>query len=458
MTKTAGYFLIIQSDRQEAFEEREDEHTTRNADFFAEAVKDFSHSRNVPLITFILNDDELITHVGFGRRGMKAATGLRRLNVDKIITLKSPTRVGEVITATKSAVRHILTAKVQGGGLIPPKSFEEFLEAFLNKVPALRGALEKYSRDRRLKIEGLSDHVKKSLAEQKEAILTALNIAGIEKSVVQGWDFSSDKGPDSFLEGLEQVRLREDPMIINDLQNFPGYQAIKNSKYSSTIFRNDETTLKVVLANRLPLEEQTGTDLIYFNENFNCFIMVQYKVMERVRKVGEDQFAFRIPNAQLEIEIERMDSITELLNPIKSTGSLIDYRISNQPFFIKLCPRIDFEPDDVGLSNGMYMPLEYFRILKLDDSIKGEKGGMAISYGNAGRYLYNTTFKAIIESGWIGTHVQQSNVLATLIDQILETGKAVVLGLKKSERRSQHTPEDVFPNDSDDWDFLDIPE
>jgi len=33
------------------------------------------------------------------------------------------------------------------------------------------------------------------------------------------------------------------------------------------------------MANKLPLEEQTGADLIYYNETFSSFVMVQYKAM-----------------------------------------------------------------------------------------------------------------------------------------------------------------------------------
>jgi len=41
----------------------------------------------------------------------------------------------------------------------------------------------------------------------------------------------------------------------------------------------------VIMANRLPLEEQTGADLIYFNEAYSAFVLVQYKAMEKRKMV-----------------------------------------------------------------------------------------------------------------------------------------------------------------------------
>jgi len=50
------------------------------------------------------------------------------------------------------------------------------------------------------------------------------------------------------------------------------------------------------------LEEVLGVDLIYFNEHYPSFVMVQYKAMD-----GEnDEEHFRLPNKQLDIEVARI--------------------------------------------------------------------------------------------------------------------------------------------------------
>ena len=202
---------------------------------------------------------------------------------------------------------------------------------------------------------------------------------------------------------------------------------IRTTHYSSSYFENNKTKLTVLLANRLPLEELLGTDLIYYNEDFKCFIMVQYKVMEK----ENERFVFRIPNKQLLEEIKRMDSIANSLRSINSNNHVGDYRMNNDPFFIKICPRIKFDPDNVGLSSGMYVPLSYLKILQEDNCIKGPKGGRSITFENIGRYFDNTAFKNFIEGGWIGTNQNQAGILESVIRDTLENGKTAVLAIKR---------------------------
>ncbi len=420
MSKVSGYILILKEDRYTSFK-------SNMYDKFAEPVPEFSHSRHVPLVCFITNKEKVITHIGLCKRGMHAGTELRRLNIEEIFMLTTPIPAMEIANITDSKLRYHIISKVEYGGLFSQKCFEEFLRIFLRKAPETIPILGKFSESRRSRIAKLSKSEKKSLAEQKEAVLTAMNIAGIDRDNVQGWDYDEAEKPSSFLDGITQVRLREDSMIASDLSNIPGFNLIKSTKYSSSVFENDKTRLTVLLTNRLPLEELLGTDLIYFNEDFKCFIMVQYKIMERER----DKFLFRLPNVQFSKEISRMDSIIQSLKSTNSNGLIGDYRISENPFFIKICPRLEFDPDNVGLSTGMYIPLDYVKLLENDKCVEGKIGGKAITYDNVGRYFDNTAFKTIIEGGWIGTNQNQSLLIEEIIKNTLENGKAAVLAIKK---------------------------
>jgi len=445
MSKVAGYFLILNESRYFSFK-------GNIYDKFAEPVPEFSHPRHVPLVCFITNESGKITHIGLGKHGVRAGTDLRRLNIENIFELKKPVSAIKIANTTGSRVKSHLINKINSGGLFSPRSFEEFLSAFLKESPETISFLDKYSKSRQLRISRLSKSVKKSLAEQKEAVLTAMNIAGIDKGNAQGWDYDEAEKPSSFLDGITQVRLREDSMIINDLLNIPGFDLIKSTKYSSSVFENNKTRLTVLLANRLPLEELLGTDLIYFNEDFKCFIMVQYKTME---KEG-DKFVFRLPNLQFSEEISRMDSIIQSLKSTNGNGFIHDYRFNENPFFVKICPRLEFDPDNVGLSTGMYIPLDYIKMLENDKCIEGKHGGKAISYDNVGRYLDNTGFKTIIESGWIGTNQNQSLLIEKIIKDILENGKTAVLAIKK-KLESNFLSEQFEVNDDESDNFEDLP-
>lgn len=443
MWQVAGYIVALTSDRLFSFYGSFDNR-------FAEPVPEFSHSRNVPLVCFIITEGGNITHIGLGKRGVRAGTDLRRLNINDIFELKKPLSAKEIADATSPKIRHHLLRKIENGGLLANKSFEEFLSVFLRKSKESVPILNKYSKERRIRIEQLSVSIKRSLAEQKEAVLTAMNIAGIDRQEAQGWDYYEGEKPISFLDGIKEVHLREDSMVINDLENIPGFKLIKTTKYSSSVFENENTRLTVLLANRLPLEELLGTDLIYYNEDFKCFVMVQYKVMEKEK----EKFVFRVPDKQLSEEIERMDSITSSLRTLNSNNTIGDYRISTEPFFIKICTRIDFDPDNIGLSSGIYIPLNYLKLLQADNSINGTRGGKAISFENVGRYFDNTAFKTIIEGGWIGTNQNQSNILENVIKDILENGKTAVLAIKKKILRQERLINESFDiNDLDDGDL-----
>jgi len=420
MSKIAGYILILNSNRYSSF---------RNNSYneFSEPVPEFKYSRNRPLICFITNQSGIITHIGFGARGLRAGTDLSKLNIEDIFELNTAVSVMEIARLSVPKVKLNLIDIATNGGLLSAASFEEFLRIFLEKVPETISILGRYTKERRLRIEKISISEKQSLAEQKEAVLTAMNIVGIDRDDAQGWDYDDKSKPSSYLDGLPQVTQREDSVIINDSLNIPGFELIKSTKYSSFLFQNENTRLTLLLTNRQPLEELMGTDLIYFNEDFKCFVLVQYKMMEK----ESDIYRFRLPNKQLSEEIFRMKSIHNSIKDIIGNGVVNDSRISEEPFFIKICPRLEFDLDNTALSSGMYIPLDYIRMLENDKCIEGKNGGKSITFDSVGRYFDNTAFKTIIEGGWIGTNQNQSLLIEKMIKDILENGKTAVIAIKK---------------------------
>lgn len=420
MAKVAGYIIRLSNERYVSLH-----YNLYNR--FVEPVPDFKHPRNTPLVCFIVNDAENITHIGMGTRGERAGTDLSKMNIEKIYSLQEPCNIRSIIDKVSSKVSYNIALKIRTGGLLRDKSFDEFLTEFLLKAPDTVQILEKYTQERASRIKRLSSSVQNSLAEQQQAVLTAMNIAGIDRDSALGWDYKESDGPISFLDGLEHARLREDQMILNDLNNMPGFNLLKSTKFSSSVFKNEETRLTVLLANRLPLEELMGTDLIYFNENFRCFVMIQYKVMEK----ENDCYRFRLPDKQLSEEISRMEAIYDKIKATQGDNTIDHYRISEAPFFIKICQRLDFKPDDAGLCPGMYIPLDYIKMLEKDQCIYGKNGGRGITYDNVGRYFDNTAFKIIIEGGWIGTNPNQSLLIEEIIKDILQHGKTAVIAIKK---------------------------
>ncbi len=424
MRKAGGYILILSSKRRAAFES-----SLEVGAAFAEPVPEFNHSRGLPLVCFIITQTGFITHLALGKRGLRAGTQMRRLNFNEISALRIPIPLETIVEQLPKKTKRFAQECVRTGGLLTPKSFEDVVDAIRNASPETRALLDRFSQERAARISRLSPEIIHALAEQKEAVITALSIAGLSRDTLQQWTPREEGTPTSFLEGLPTARLREDPMVIHDMQHLPGYDLIKALPYSAAIFQSESRRLTLILANRQPLEQQLGTDLIYFNENYSSFVMVQYKAME-----DEDgEAAFRLPNRQLSEEIARMDTVLKELRRCDPNESRDGYRLNENPFFLKLCPRIVFNPDDVRLVPGLYLPLEYWRLLEQDPAIDGPRGGKLVTYKNVGRYFDNSDFVTLVENAWIGTTAKQSEELKSLIREILEAGRAVAFAIKTDE-------------------------
>lgn len=425
MATASGYILILNNKRLRILENQ-----LFFGEYFAEPVPEFSHSRNLPLVCFVNNIDGQTKYLALAKRGQKAGTDLRRLNLFEIRELSQNVNLGSYADGISKLFRAKILATISNGGPFTPKQFRALVDAIVASDTELGNLLRRYSTVRAERISALSSEVKRELAYQKEAVTAALTIAGYDRTPLQSWDPPLQGTPSSFLDGIEQARLREDPMVVQDFTNVPGYSLIRTLTYGAAIFEGkDRSRLTVILANRQPLEQLTGADLIYYNERYKSFVMVQYKAME---SAGSTEPIFRIPNAQLDEELRRMDEILASLSGAESAEGYLGFRFSSNPFFFKFCPRIVFNPDDVSLIPGMYIPIEYWKLLAASESISGARGGQGLTYKNVARYLDNTSFMTIVSQAWVGTTPSQSILLEAAIRNTIELGRAAVIAV--------HTP------------------
>src|SRR5262249_5972514 len=229
-------------------------------------------------------------------------------------------------------------------------------------------------------------------------------------------------------DGLEQVRHREDTQIVNDLMILPGFDFVRSLVSGAVSFQDEEgVELTVLIANRLPLEKLTGADLIYYNETFEAFVMVQYKAMER----EGDEAIFRLPNKQLDEELSRMDEVIKSIESASRPQSPAGFRLAWNPFFLKLCPRVDFQPDTESLSHGMYIPLDKWKLLTASDDLKGRRGGRGATFANVRRHFDNTAFAMLVGKAWIGTTPTQSQSIAEAVRATVATGRAAVIAIRR---------------------------
>lgn len=434
MISAAAYVLKVPKDRREILLDPENGYYSNNVFTVAEPVPGFDHSRRAPLIVFASFVEGSITHIADGRKGASAGTGLVRLNMTDLQPLARPVRFRTLINKAPARLRTHLSKILTTGGKLPPKSLGAVVDALLDLQPELAKRLARFS-DRRAELLSLmTPATRMNFAIQKETVATALEIAEIGTEELMAWT-PAEGEQRSFLQGLPQAYVREDAMLLTDFSTVPGFEAIGTLPFAGKVFQdpeNPDIRLTVVVANRLPLEEQTGADLIYYNETYRSFVMVQYKAMDK----GSDGPEFRWQKKdQLADEIERMDILLSTLKAQPEDRTPGSFRLHANPFFLKLCPRIVFNPDDKGLFKGMYLPLDLWKSLADDPVTQGPRGGRVVSYRNVGRRLTNSEFVTLVANAWVGTTVPQSSLLEKVIRSVLETGKTVTIAVKTETRQ-----------------------
>lgn len=427
MANPTGYILRLLPDRLDWLRAEANE-----SGRFAEPVEEFEHSRNVPLVCFIIDHEGVLHFVASGARGFAAGTGYRRLNLAKLAELQPPRDLSPLIDRLRGGFRNRVRETWETGGILTAKQFRAVVDEAIRTDPTLGNILERYSTERLRRIEALPERAREQLAYQREAVVTALQLAGLDRGTLLSWDPPEQGVPRSFLDGLEQVRNREDAQIVNDLMTFPGFDFVRPLVSGSTSFRDEDgVELTVVLANRLPLEQLTGADLLYYNETFEAFVMIQYKAMER----EGDEAIFRLPNPQLDEELNRMEVLMQAIEQDARPDSPGGYRLSWNPFFLKLCPRIEFRPDTEALSHGMYIPLDKWKLLASADDLKGKRGGRGATFENVRRYFDNTAFATLVGKAWIGTTPIQSRTLAEAVRSTISSGRAAVVAIRRGPDR-----------------------
>jgi hypothetical protein len=448
----AGYVLNVPLQRRELLlnEAENGGSFYQSAPFLAEPVPNFEQSRRAPLVVFASFEEGKITHIADGKRGVSAGTGLARLNLRDLKALGRPLAFDELQGGIPTRLQAHLERVLTGGGILPPKTLAAFVDRILELDASVGGRLARYSERRREALGRLRPRESENLAFQKETLGIALEISGLSKDELLAWQ-PSESSQRSFLDGLPGAQVREDAMLLADFSTVPGFEAIDEvTHYGSKVFEkaeNPAVRLTVIMANRLPLEQQTGADLIYFNEAYRSFVMVQYKAMER--RDSRAEFRWQAGD-QFVQEIERMDALLAELNKIQSGNDPDGYRFSDNPFFIKFCPRVVLNPDDMGLFKGIYLPLDLWKRAEAAGRLKGSKGGNVLTFDNVGRRINNSEFVGLVSGSWVGTSIEQSAILRTLIREVLASGKTVTFAIKHAIPKEDHGEIPVaFPDDDE---------
>jgi hypothetical protein len=145
---------------------------------------------------------------------------------------------------------------------------------------------------------------------------------------------------------LGTVRLLEDAVIEHDARSMPGLRLDDSDLTGRAVFKGRDRALEVLTANKRPLEELFGVDLIYLNRRRGSIVMVQYKMLEqgesRKRSIKSRSSTFEVEDGydwllrvddQFEDEIARMKRFDRDMSPAGS------YRLNPGAFFLKFMRR-----------------------------------------------------------------------------------------------------------------------
>lgn len=432
---------------------------------FGQPIPDFVHNNHYPLICFVITNDHLC-YFTKGKAGQRAGTQLRRVNLSNVYALQPAIPVKRLPqNIPDEKLRKGIENCLKIGGMFSYKGLSYVANRILSLQPDTKEFLHAYMEINDDWLRKAPSTVTFNLAMQKEAVLTSLDLAGegFDRAIVREWSphtsasiedslstdtaerktkkFSGMGGETnaleeqpktrkifSFIDGLSR-KMTEQETILRDFQRFPGFSALVPAAGAIAQFESEdgEERLTIIYADRQPLEKQTGADLIYYNEVYHSFIFVQYKAMEGW------EGGYR-PNKQLEKQILSMTNMLEDAGAPQPT-KCDEFRLHANPFFLKLCPRVQFVRESTGLSSGMYIPLEYWNFLEATSALIGSQGGHVANIHNVGRYLRNTEFAVLVKDAWVGSSTNQSDKLYDIIKETLDTGNSVTYSVKQSAKR-----------------------
>lgn len=256
--------------------------------------------------------------------------------------------------------------------------------------------------------------VENAVVMQHDAVKLAINAFGGD-----GEAYSLEiQGPTA----IASVRVMEDAAIEHDARWLPGWTMDASDLTGRARFSKHDGELEIYTANRRPLEQLLGVDLIYLNERRGALVLLQYKMLERGRDMSEG-WQVRI-DWQFEDELGRMRRFDADLDP---DGP---YRLHPGSFFVKMMKR-----HSAATAAGIVISLGHLDHMLANGGLRGSRGGLRIDHAELdGHYLRSEAFVELIRSGYIGTRGATTDHLRALIEAALTEGRAVVAAIQHSFR------------------------
>lgn len=397
---------------------------------FTDAVDGFEYQAARETVALLSLGDQFLTHACSVARGGNAVTGKARLRFSNFVEFE-PVPFGSVLDAVSARSRDLLSLALSGSGRsIPPRAWKDLWQAVKDARPNVVGALE------RLEQSGNSQEVYYEEAAQisrleADATALSLEIFGIDyRLLLQGW--RSNINAAAFLSGQQEVTLPEDVMIAQDSLVFGEWQQLERSAIGAVTFVRNGERLQVMNVNRTRIEQTLGVDLLYFHHRFGSYVFVQYKRMSDGLNGGRP--FFRPGGKSYDAEMQRMRLADKATFSARLASACEGYRLWGHAFFLKLCSPSLRTTMPNQLVSGMYFPLDYWDLLVGSPMTLGPQGGVSVTHQNAQRWVNNSLFVDLVQSGWVGSQPAGSRMLKDICEQSLDAGHSVTIAISSPTR------------------------
>lgn len=375
------------------------------------------------LVLVVIGSEPSELRLGLIRSVQTTATLDSRVVFDLVRPIDPGSLVGLVAGVTSTTLRSGAERLISGtaGFQSVSEKLSKQLIALITEAPANAPVLQRI-----LAEVGRPKRYENARGLQEDAVGLALKAFG----ALDGATSVALPGADT---AIATVRLQEDAVIEHDARWIPGWSLTNSELTGKAVFTRRDEKLEVFTANKRPLEELFGVDLIYFNKARGALVMVQYKMMEpeapKKRRIKTETFEFDqseeqewiVPiNAQFQDELKRMARFDKDLAPCGP------YRLNPGAFFFKLVRR-----NAATNSAGIMLSFEHLNKLIAEGGASGPRGGLRISYKTLdGHYLRSDPFVELVRSGYIGTRGATTDHMQGLINAALTGGRAVVAAIQ----------------------------
>jgi hypothetical protein len=373
-------------------------------------------------VAFISTTSNQINYIARYRKDRIIATNKIRVFFDLVFELETPLTLEYLELHTKESMRNSIK-KIFTDDKIKVLTGNQW-----NEIVKSMQKIDERNHERIGEILYIKKQISKKdsvrdviVSTERDAIGLVLRLGslGYEINEIEKWNIEEEDTP-AFMRNIVNVRLREDQMIIKDFRCFGDWEVIQEYANNTCVFSNGKNRVSIMNANRTPIESTLGVDIIYYDYKNRSYIFVQYK-----RLVEEsNSFVYRpIRDGNYQKDIDLM-SMFEAKMKLSNCGNFDDYKLNNEIFYFKLCKEKQavYSKD---LCLGMYLTKEHF--LGLGEMQKKVNKAITYSFENVKRYLNNTVFIELVQSGLIGTKIENEKIISEIISELITSGKSLIL-------------------------------